>query len=312
MGKFYWLKLPRGFFKRHDMMILESMEDGQILENLFLKLLTESIDHDGELRFSESIPYTPKMLATICRTDEETMTRALMIFEQLELIEVDDQNTISIPMAKKMIGSAEDNDAANRQRRRREAMKITCDNSVTKCHADVTEERDKDVTKCHKVCDKKSLEKEIEKEKEIELDIEKEKREKKKADEASSATLSPSPSRTRFIPPTVEEVKAYCEERHNGIDGQVFCDFYASKNWMVGKSKMKDWRAAVRTWESRRRDEPKASRKPDEIPTMNDIMTEERTGTWDGVSYLEGWERQRLSDSERQRYDDWCWEHALD
>jgi hypothetical protein len=47
----------------------------------------------------------------------------------------------------------------------------------------------------------------------------------------------------------VDEVAAYCEERGNGIDAQSFVDFYASKGWVVGKSPMKDWKAAVRTWE---------------------------------------------------------------
>lgn len=55
--------------------------------------------------------------------------------------------------------------------------------------------------------------------------------------------------RKRFIPPTVDEVRAYCEERKNGIDPQRFVDFYQSKNWMVGKNKMTDWKASVRTWE---------------------------------------------------------------
>ncbi|MEA4894098.1 MAG: hypothetical protein VB064_02420 [Oscillospiraceae bacterium] len=53
----------------------------------------------------------------------------------------------------------------------------------------------------------------------------------------------------RFAPPTLEEVTAYCKERSNGIDGQHFIDFYTAKNWMIGKNKMKDWKAAVRTWE---------------------------------------------------------------
>lgn len=59
------------------------------------------------------------------------------------------------------------------------------------------------------------------------------------------------PPRSRFIPPTVEEVKAYCQERRNNVDPQRFVDFYETKGWMVGKNKMKDWRAAVRTWEKR-------------------------------------------------------------
>lgn len=53
----------------------------------------------------------------------------------------------------------------------------------------------------------------------------------------------------KFIPPTVEEVSAYCKERNNGVVAERFVDFYACKGWMVGKNKMKDWRAAVRNWE---------------------------------------------------------------
>ena len=55
--------------------------------------------------------------------------------------------------------------------------------------------------------------------------------------------------RTRFIPPTVDEVKAYCEERKNGVDYQRFIDYYTANGWKVGKNSMKDWKATVRTWE---------------------------------------------------------------
>ena len=58
----------------------------------------------------------------------------------------------------------------------------------------------------------------------------------------------------RFIPPTVDEVQAYCEERKNGVDARCFVDFYESKIWVVGKAKMNNWKAAVRTWERNRRD----------------------------------------------------------
>ena len=55
----------------------------------------------------------------------------------------------------------------------------------------------------------------------------------------------------KFIPPTVTEVSSYCKERRNDVDAERFCDFYQSKNWYVGKNKMKDWRASVRTWEKK-------------------------------------------------------------
>lgn len=57
----------------------------------------------------------------------------------------------------------------------------------------------------------------------------------------------------RFTPPQVPEVAAYCAERDNDVDAQAFCDFYASKGWRVGRSPMKGWRAAVRTWENGRK-----------------------------------------------------------
>ncbi len=54
---------------------------------------------------------------------------------------------------------------------------------------------------------------------------------------------------TRFKPPTVEEVAAYCLERGNHVDAQRFVDYYTANGWMRGKTKIKDWRACVRTWE---------------------------------------------------------------
>ena len=62
-------------------------------------------------------------------------------------------------------------------------------------------------------------------------------------------TADKPPRASRFTPPSVEEVRVYCAERKNSVDPERFVDFYASKGWLVGKSKMKDWRAAVRSWE---------------------------------------------------------------
>jgi hypothetical protein len=55
--------------------------------------------------------------------------------------------------------------------------------------------------------------------------------------------------RARFVPPTLEEVRAYCDERQNSVDAEKFIDYYTSNGWQVGKNKMRDWKAAVRTWE---------------------------------------------------------------
>ena len=65
----------------------------------------------------------------------------------------------------------------------------------------------------------------------------------------------------RFVPPTLQEIEFYCRESGNTIDAAKFIDFYKSKGWMVGKNKMKDWKAAVRNWK-RSEVPPKQEKKP--------------------------------------------------
>ena len=82
----------------------------------------------------------------------------------------------------------------------------------------------------------------------------------------------------RFTPPTIEEVKAYCEERGNSIDAEIFVNFYASKGWLVGKSPMKDWKACVRTWEKNEA-KPNKSAKPTAFNSF-----EQRSYDYDGLT----------------------------
>lgn len=60
-----------------------------------------------------------------------------------------------------------------------------------------------------------------------------------------------------FKKPTLEEVRDYCLERNNNIDPVSFIDFYESKGWLIGKSKMKDWKAAIRNWEHKNKENKK-------------------------------------------------------
>lgn len=57
------------------------------------------------------------------------------------------------------------------------------------------------------------------------------------------------PVKSRFVPPTVEQVAKYVKERGSRVDPQSFVDFYAAKGWLIGKSSMKDWKAACRNAE---------------------------------------------------------------
>lgn len=64
----------------------------------------------------------------------------------------------------------------------------------------------------------------------------------------------------KFVKPTIEEIQEYCLERKNGINANAFYDFYESKNWMIGKNKMKDFKACIRTWEQRNKKEKQSSK----------------------------------------------------
>lgn len=74
----------------------------------------------------------------------------------------------------------------------------------------------------------------------------------KKTSAHGGAHACEEPKRKFFTPPTVEEVREYCRSRNNNIDPEQFCSFYESKGWMVGKNRMKDWKASIRTWERSR------------------------------------------------------------
>ena len=103
--KYYWLKLKRDFFKRHDIRIIEGMPNGKDYILFYLKLLLESIDHEGELRFSETIPYNEQMLSVITDTNIDIVKSAMQIFIELNMIEILDDSTIYMAEVKKLTGS---------------------------------------------------------------------------------------------------------------------------------------------------------------------------------------------------------------
>lgn len=195
--RFYWLKLNRDFFKRHDIRIIEAMPDGRDYVLFYLKMMCESVDHDGSLRFNESIPYTEDMLATITNTNVAIVKAALDVFVKLHIMEIQEDGTYFMPKVSKMIGSAVDNDNANRQRRFREKNNKCNDDvtqSVTKNNADVTQSVTSDATKNN---ESKSKSKSKEKELEIELESKEEVKEENAA-EAAHASTPPKPTKHSF------------------------------------------------------------------------------------------------------------------
>lgn len=126
--KYYWLKLKRDFFKRHDIKVVESMPNGKDYILFYLKLLCESVDHDGKLRFSDQIPYSEQMLSTITDTNIDIVRTAIEVFTQLDMMEVMDDGTLFMTEVQNMTGySLQDEhtkeSTRNRVRRFRERKK---------------------------------------------------------------------------------------------------------------------------------------------------------------------------------------------
>ena len=119
--RYYWLRLRKDFFKRHDIRILEAMPNGKEYALFYLKLLTESIDHEGALRFSDKIPYTIEMLSTVTNTAPDMVKAALEALIELEMIEHHEDGTYIIPGIESMIGTAEQDEFTRESTRQRVA-----------------------------------------------------------------------------------------------------------------------------------------------------------------------------------------------
>lgn len=130
--RFYWLKLPKGFFKRHDIRIIESLENGKDYLLFYLKLLTESISHEGELRFSDTIPYNANMLATITNTNVDVVKSAIKLFKELNLLEIWDDETLFLVETSKLLGSESEWAVRKRKYNARKNLEVKSDELPSK------------------------------------------------------------------------------------------------------------------------------------------------------------------------------------
>lgn len=250
--KYYYLRLKDNFFDSDELKILESMKDGYLYSNILLKLYLRSLKNDGKLVVNDRIPYNAEMLASVTGHQVGTIKQALSMFKELGLIEILENGAIYMLDIQNFIGKG--STEADRQR--------LYDRRISE------ERKQKKLTQSRNLEEifKKSTP-EIEIEIELEKDIEIEK-------EIHSSAKSTTTKRKRFEKPTLSEIKAYCIERGNKVDAQHFFDYYESNGWRVGKNSMKNWQAAVRTWERSeyRKPNSKKNSKEDAINVVNNLM----------------------------------------
>lgn len=218
--RYFWIKLKQSFYENNDAVdFLMSQTDGNGAQYvvLYQMLCLKTANNGGGLysRLGEIIvPYDVDKIVRDCKYFErDIVTKALGHYKRIGLVYEEQANGyLVISDIESMIGS--ETNSAERKRRQRNREK------AGQCHGDVTQIVTEDI------------------------DIE--------IDDISSAVRNSTTKKTSkvFVEPTLAEVQAYCEERGNSVDAQRFIDYYTSNGWKVGRNTMKDWKAAVRIWES--------------------------------------------------------------
>lgn len=254
-----WVKITTNMFDNRKIKHLRRLPDGNNIVLIWVMLLTMAgrCNAGGMIFLTENIPYTPKMLADELDFEESTVVLALQALTQFNMI-VTDGSCFRIAGWEEYqniegLDRIREQNRLRKQRQREKQKLLACDGhgTVTAGHAP-EEERDPDIknirNKNHYMGD------------------------------PADAPERKHPTRKPFGPPTVEEVQAYCTERGNSVDAEAFIDFYESKGWMIGKNKMKDWKAAVRTWEQS--DRRKGVKNGGGNRQSAEGSAAERVGTW--------------------------------
>lgn len=223
--RFYWMRFSKNFFQEHEIRIIESMPNGAKYLLFYIKLMAESVSHDGRLRCSEAIPYNEQMLAGITNTDLDVVHSAMEVLQQLDLVEIMDDKTLYMTKVAELIGS--ESESAERVRRFRAKDQI-----ALHCNANVT-----DVT--HNVTER------IETRDNTTLSI-----------NSADYIIHKSGARPRVeefgengensdgVKPDFREVLSFISGNHLRVDARRFRDYYDEKGWP------EDWRAKAITWDS--------------------------------------------------------------
>ena len=249
MREVKWVKITTDMFDNRKIKHLRRLPDGNNIVLIWIMLLTMAgrCNSGGKIFLTENIPYDAKMLADELDFKENTVAAALKNLEQLDMIAVDNgfytivgwgeyQNVDGMDKVREQTRKRV---AEFKKNKKSQAGNVTSNAEVT--HGNVTGNTE--------VTQGNATEEEREEEKEYNtLSI--------------SACTRVAPTKAPyFTPPTIEDIREYCVSRNNNVNPEQFYDFYESKGWMVGNARMKDWKAAVRTWERRSERAPATAQK---------------------------------------------------
>lgn len=218
MAEVKWIKIVTDIFNNKKIKQIDAMPDADSILVIWFKLLclAGNINESGLIILTKDLAYTEEMLATEFRKPINTVRLALKTFESFGMIELVD-NIYCISNWEKYqniegLAKIREQTRLRVERHRGKQKLLPCNVTVT--HSNATDiELDRDIDK-----------------------------------ELDKSYIADKPQK-KFKPPTLEEVTNYCTERNNSVNPQHFIDYYAVSNWFRGKTKVRDWKACVRTWE---------------------------------------------------------------
>lgn len=224
--RYFWLKLPKDFFQSKEIKRLRKIAGGDTYTIIYLKLLLKSLETDGKLYFEGMEKTFVDEIALDIDEEPDNVSVTVQFLLSKGLMTMSDTEAFmeKVPV---MVGS--ESAAAERMRRLRD-RKTNDRNLVTDKRNNVTP-----------LLRTGYAEKEIDKDTDIDTEKETETKQETK------------PKRKRFVPPTIEEVESYINEKGYSINPESFISYYESNGWMVGRNHMKDWKATVRNWNARDR-----------------------------------------------------------
>ena len=226
--RYYWLRLHDDFFRSIRIKKLRRMAGGDTYVIIYLKMQLKAMKTDGVLTWRGYEQDFVEELAIDLDEQPEDVRVTLAYLLSCGLAETEDKVNFFLPYAVDNTGSETASTQRWRDWKNRKMLESNTTPTLSQPTANV----------------------EIEKEKDIEIEKE---------------IKGGSGGKSKFSPPTLEDVKVYCTERRNNVDAERFFNYYTSNGWRVGKNPMKDWKAAVRTWERDGKTKPQTSPKP-----MND------------------------------------------
>ena len=245
--KYWYIQLNVNFFEDERIDWLCEQQNGCAYVVLYLKLCLKTANNNGILTRQIGdmiIPYNIDKIAETTHMNVDIVRVALELYKRIGLIYEADENCnfMRLPEVPQMVGCITQAAIDKRKQRDRKKLLPEPDNLLDNVQDNVPQElRDKSIKL---------------RVKSIEL-----------RDNSLEKDNKRSAQNKRFVPPAVDEVRAYCKERGNNIDAESFVDYYTSTGWLVGKKPMKDWKASVRTWERNERRQDNA--RPDTTATGN-------------------------------------------